>query len=285
MSEDWQFCFHLKGLIAPLEGVAFDNMLFLGFPPSDDASVFLKSSIEVNADKDKFKDELMDDLRNIMQIYGLVTVSHVDVLPSLGYGKISVENPFGNKRLCASRLGLIAVYDHEERKKNIPNIEETLSKYNAVKNIFSGTEKAFLRNAVDYFVRSIGDKRLEEKLLDLMISLESLFSNEKDELGLRYSLRASYLLSANQEVERPDIFRNIHSLYNKRSAVVHGTENVELQYKDVASLQEYVREAIKRLIYIDLPKQKILQLLDESVYDDKKKASLNEVVAEAIKKW
>ncbi len=274
----------MKGLVAPIEGLAIGNMLIVGFPPSDNASVFFKSSIDANAEKDKFKDDLMNDLRNMAQIYGLVTNSHVDVLTSSSYGKISTDYPYGDRRLCR-HVGFVAVYNDEERKKNTPNIEKTLSKYETIKSIFNGKKKSFLRNAVDYYVRSIEDKRLEEKLLDLMISLESLFSNEKDELGLRYSLRASYLLSVGQEAKRPEIFKNIHSLYAKRSKVVHGTENVELEYKDIASLQEYVREAIKRLIHIEIPKLKILELLDESVFDDKKRVALNELVSDAINKW
>jgi len=32
VTEDWQFCFFVKGLIAPEEGVAFDNVLIKGIP-------------------------------------------------------------------------------------------------------------------------------------------------------------------------------------------------------------------------------------------------------------
>ena len=85
--------------------------------------------------------------------------------------------------------------------------------------------------------------------------------------------------------QNDQIFSKTHSLYNKRSAVVHGTENVELEYNDITSLQENVREAIKRLIHIEMSKQKILELLDESVYDDKKRVFLSEIVVEAIKNW
>jgi hypothetical protein len=142
-----------------------------------------------------------------------------------------------------------------------------------------------LKNAIDYYERSVKDDMLEEKLLDLMISLESLFSNERDELGLRYSLRASFLLGVGQEGRRPRIFKNIHELYGKRSAVVHGTSKVNLEYSDIVFLQENVREAIKRLIHIDMPKQKILELLDESIYDGNQLEVLEKIVLDSINKW
>lgn len=142
-----------------------------------------------------------------------------------------------------------------------------------------------MRNAIDYYYRSLNDDKLEERIIDLMISLESLFSNERDELGLRYSLRTTFLLGVGQEAERPNIFRKVQTLYGKRSKVVHGTEDVDLEYKDISTLQGYVREAIKRLIHIEMSKQTFLRLLDESVYDEEKRKLLNRTVLEAMKKW
>ena len=168
---------------------------------------------------------------------------------------------------------------------NVPLLKKTIAKYESVKDIFQDKKKAFLKNAIDYYHRSLSDFRLEEKLIDLMISLESLFSRETQELGLRISLRASFLLSVNQENERSNIFRNIYTLYRKRSKVVHGTEVVDLDIFEISILQEYVREAIKRLIHTEMPKKNILRLLDESVYDKEKRELLNEEILKAIKRW
>lgn len=258
--------------------------MIIGIPPSDNANVFLKVSTKSEEFDAPMQDRLQSDLKNIVKIYGLVSNTYVDVMAGGSASKISSEYPFGDKKLCG-QFSLIPGFDDEQRRKQIPIIERTIAKYKAVKPIFNQKSKSFLENALDYYYRSLKDETLEEKIIDLMISLESLFSKEKDELGLRYSLRASYLLSVGQEAKRPDIFRNIHSLYNKRSEVVHGTENVMLEYKDITFLQENVREAIKRLIHIEMPKQKILELLDESAYDDEKRVVLSKIVAEAIRNW
>ena len=178
-----------------------------------------------------------------------------------------------------------AVIEEEQRVKNVPLLKKTMTKYESVKNIFQDRNKAFLRNAIDYYHRSLGDLRLEEKLIDLMISLESLFSRETQELRLRISLRASFLLGVGQEKVLPNIFRNIYKLYDKRSKVVHGTQIVDLDEFEISILQKYVREAIKRFIHIEMPKKDFLQLLDESVYDEAKRAYLNQIVLMAIEKW
>jgi hypothetical protein len=282
--EDWQFCFFVKGLVAPEEGITLGDIMIFGVPPSHDASIFFKVSTKPEKDNDALRNELLSNLRNIVKVYGLVSNTYVDVMSGSSASKISSEHPFGDKKL-RGHFGLIPVFDEERRRREIPLIEKTITKYEVVKPIFQGKAKGFLRNAIDYYYRSLKDDKLEEKIIDLMISLESLFSNERDELGLRYSLRTTFLLGVGQEAERPNIFRKVQTLYGKRSKVVHGTEDVDLEYKDISTLQEYVREAIKRLIHIEMSKQKFLTLLDESVYDEEKRVLLNQIVMEAMKKW
>lgn len=226
MSEDWQFCFFATGLVAPEEGIKFGDMIILGLPPSHSASVFFKVPVKPQKNTDELRSELLNTMRNIAKLYGVVSNTYVEVISGSSSAKISSEHPFGDKNLYGN-FTLIPVFDEERRRKQVPIIEKTIAKYEIVKPIFQKKSKRFLENAIDYYYRSLKDETLEEKLIDLMISLESLFSNEKDELGLRYSLRAAFLLSVGQEHEKPTIFRTIHILYGKRSEVVHGTEKLK----------------------------------------------------------
>lgn len=130
-----------------------------------------------------------------------------------------------------------------------------------------------------------------------MISLESLFSKNESELTYRISLRAAFFLGVGQENKRPEIFKKIYDLYGKRSTVIHGTENVKLDWVEIMWLESHVREAIKRFIHLEIPqdmltelkgkgtKQKFLGLLDEAIYDEEKKKILDGLLEEAIKKW
>ena len=88
-----------------------------------------------------------------------------------------------------------------------------------------------------------------------------------------------------QESGLPKIFRDIYELYDKRSKVVHGIEDVDLDSTKIWILGDYVRDAIKRFIHIEMRKEDILRLVEESVYDKEKREQLNQIVLEAIKKW
>jgi hypothetical protein len=160
-----------------------------------------------------------------------------------------------------------------------------MHKYELVWKIYKKNTRSYLRNAIDYYHRSLGDIRLEERLIDLMIALESLFSLEVSELRLRYSLRASFFLGAGQERETTSIFSNIYDLYDKRSKVVHGTEDVNLNGTDISFLQQHLKEAIKRFIHINMSKRDIIRLIDESIYNKSKREQLNQIVSKAVEEW
>ena len=285
MSEDWQIGFKVKGLGAPEKEMVFDDYILIrGAPRSDSSYVFFKFVLQNEEEKDKIREDFINVLRNIAQMYGLVANVYVEVLLSSVMAKISSEAALGYTKY-PPELGFVAVIEEEQRRNNIPLIKKTIAKYESFKTIFQNKKKGFLKNAIDYYYRSLKGSRLEEKLIDLMISLESLFSRETHELRLRISLRTSFFLSTGQESELSNIFRDVYQLYDKRSKVVHGTQVVDLDVFEISRLQDYVRESIKRFIHIEMSKQNILKLLDESVYDKEKRELLNRKLLEAIKKW
>lgn len=71
----------------------------------------------------------------------------------------------------------------------------------------------------------------------------------------------------------------------KRSKVVHGVEKVDLSYEEISKLKSYVRESIQRLIHIGQEKDKFLELLDQTVYDEDKRRELEELVSESLSHW
>jgi len=277
MSEEYRFNFQVKGLIAPIGGLTYENIQIKG-TEGDAAVVSFRAPIE--SDVQAKKTELKREVNNIAEVYGLITNRHFEILGTT-YEKIAE----GKVKEIGVELIAKRLITAEQRVHNVPQIEKALTKYKELQAIFNQEQNFFLRNAIDYYVRSLKDNLLEEKLLDLMIALESLFSNEKDELGYRYSLRASSLLSVGQEEKRVAIYENTHDLYNQRSIVVHGVKKIDLDYKSIVFLQQNVKEAIKRMVHMDMPKPKILELLDASVIDKKTATLLNEKVTEAISKW
>ena len=88
-----------------------------------------------------------------------------------------------------------------------------------------------------------------------------------------------------QQEKLPDIFRNVYALYPKRSKIVHGSEDVILDDKDIRIFRNYLKEAIKIFIHIDVSKELLWNMLDESVYDLAKRERLGQIVSEAVTKW
>ena len=282
--EEYQMGFLVKGLIAPNDGVNFnDSLLIKGVDNREDSYVYFKVSKEA-CEKSLLSDsEQMKVLRNILQIYGLISNSEV-ILPSgRSFGPITKEHPFG--KMPHGTITSCTIIDEEEKERNKPIIHKTIEKYDSINNIFENNSKAYLRNAIDYYNRALADERIEEKFIDLMISLESLFSQENDELALRYSLRIAFIVGCEQENKRTEIFKLTKKLYNKRSKIVHGTSERELEYEDISKFEKIINQAIRRMIHINLSKQSILELIDEAVYSDTKRQELFIIIQKAINEW
>lgn len=89
------------------------------------------------------------------------------------------------------------------------------------------------------------ERRLnEDKLLDYMIGLESLYLPGKtDELSFRLSLRASFITNDAMS-KRKEVFRFIRRMYDSRSNIVHGNQH-ELTLEDIKKLEELLRVSLK----------------------------------------
>jgi len=108
--------------------------------------------------------------------------------------------------------------------------------------------------AGDYFEGHHKRTKPEEKLIDLVIALEILFSPSREgELKFRITQRAAILLgkTAPERVSVKDFLRRV---YDARSGLVHSGESPfspkakeKLTDRDLACLGDYVRQAILRL--------------------------------------
>jgi len=278
--EDWQVVFVVQGLRAPDELKLDDSILIKG-TIHDSAQIFFRGSIIDEDDKDRLFDAMRKKLGKILQIYGLISNFHASVNSGLSARKITSESPFG---VVGTSIGLsmIPVVMDDQRKEHEPLLIKTLEK-NALME--TRAHSGFILNAIDYYHRSLGDTNREEKLIDSMICLESLFSGGGGELRLRYSLRMAHLLGVLQKEKIPELFNNVYSLYDKRNKVVHGVEGVKLDDKEIWKFQKNLKESIKIFIHIETSKDKFLKLLDESVYDVKKRRNLEQIVTQSISKW
>jgi hypothetical protein len=108
-----------------------------------------------------------------------------------------------------------------------------------------------------------------------MIALESLFlDQEPGEFGYRLGMRVASLLGRPTS-ERQKIFAFISISYKQRNKIVHGGEipkhvripnegNVEFK-SFVSRLEDYVRQSIRKLLEMDLPRRQRIKKLEQRI--------------------
>ncbi len=101
--------------------------------------------------------------------------------------------------------------------------------------LFGGTLQAIqkdqsLRISLRRFNSAVSKPGLEDKVIDLAISLESIFSS-MSEISFRFSLYNS-LLSGGDAASKANSFKRLKKLYDYRSKIVHGAVPPESQWLD-----------------------------------------------------
>ena len=120
---------------------------------------------------------------------------------------------------------------------------ESLNKFFREHDIFSTPS---FNLAVSYFNRSYGQRFLTNEFLDIMFVLENIFLRDGiQELKYKLSLRMAYVLGANDNTKREDIFTFIKDCYDIRSNIVHGSKIPELDKKKIFKLRELTKDSLK----------------------------------------
>lgn len=187
--------------------------------------------------------------------------------------------PPGTKYLGAmSRLlTLVAVSpkSKEELNKNLSLVAEIMDSID-----LDSKAKLYLRIALDCLLNFKLAEEIEAKLINGMIAIEALFGEDR-ELKYRISHRVSCLLGKNNS-EREKIFEVMKTLYDKRSALVHGAVRVrkkdKVSWGDIRKLQLYLADSIDRFMVLSqrYSRKNILDTLDKAVVNNKKRKDLYE---------
>lgn len=115
---------------------------------------------------------------------------------------------------------------------------------------------------IQRFISAENKTKLEDKLLDLIIAIESLYGSIQNELSFRISLYTTVFLKKDREY-----FNRIRKLYELRSKIVHGTYvEKELLKSSVHFADEVVRNCIMKCIELDVDKKDIEKLVFERLF-------------------
>ena len=100
----------------------------------------------------------------------------------------------------------------------------------AAKTLFLSFETAIQKNkpltlTLSRFNSSLGRFAPHDRLIDLCIALESVFQSQS-EITFQFSL-FNALLAEDDPVKRQIIFKQLNKLYQQRSFLVHGSNNLD----------------------------------------------------------
>ena len=284
--KDWQIYFTVNGLVAPKDGIFFGNDLFIkGTKERDDVSeVYFKISIEEDEPSIQETENIRKKLRRLLQIYGLVSGRYAEIPSKTSLTTVEADQPLGKPKIRSVTSIFLKVRE-EQWEEYTSLLKISVAKYQELERLLEDKNKRFLRNAIDYYYRALSDVTLEETLIDLFISLESMFSLDPQELRLWLSLRTSLLLGTTEK-EKRKVFDLVYTLYKERSRIVHFGEFKDVNWEDVSRLRKYVRKAIIRLIYVPpIKKKKIIELINKSLFDAEKEKELTRLIKPSEEKW
>jgi hypothetical protein len=144
----------------------------------------------------------------------------------------------------------------------IPDLEHFMNKTNL-------PFEEFLELAFENFELSYETHNKGLSFLSLMISLETLFNPEGQEIRYRVSRNAAVLLGTNFE-ESEQIFTEVKKLYDKRSKLVHTGSTKVIDKEDLAKLRHFVRRSIKQVYSVGMKKKDLLAKLHTLGFSDSK---------------
>lgn len=211
-------------------------------------------------------------LRDFIGLYSNMVRSVIRIMGTDGASELPSEFvPPGTKSLRSAKWATLLVKPRrskEELQRNAKLAAEIMDSIN-----LGSRSMSYLRIAIDYFLNSRAAEEIQDKLINCMIAIEALFG-EKDELTYRISHRAACLLGKDDDT-REGIFRNMKTLYRKRSLLVHGKKTF-VSPGDISIGHSYLRDSINRFLALSrkYSREEILQALDDAVINDKKRKAL-----------
>ncbi len=183
--------------------------------------------------------------------------------------------------MTSGHPGLNCITPHKFSKQEIEVVKKYLPRFLK----YFSDDKFKLRIALSRFDKGCLDQEQEDKLIDYVISLESvLIGDSGTDLKLRFSLRGASLLGNTQD-ERSELFTRLANAYEARNHLVHGSSKGDLTKVDVETLSHIAGRAILKMIdlsNLNLKKEQILKALDRFLFSRKENEGIDEVLARTL---
>ena len=134
---------------------------------------------------------------------------------------------------------------------------------NLLKSPPINSRRKYINFAINNFSQAYRVAHTDLEFITLMIALEAIFNDGKQELRNKVSRGCAVLLGKTKASSRK-IFKDVRDLYDKRSVLVHTGDTKKISRDDVLSLQSYVRRGLLRVLELDLTKDDLSVRLTEN---------------------
>lgn len=122
---------------------------------------------------------------------------------------------------------------------------------NDLKDVSTDQFAVALRRFHFYFDRD----SIQDRAIDLMVALESLFSEDQEAIAYKIALRASFLIETESQ-KRKTMFDFLKKAYGTRSRIVHGkderswleSKTYDPELNNIIILEEVVRKSLRALL-------------------------------------
>ena len=204
--------------------------------------------LEINYQELKrFGDQRVESLRDkiISLVQDIVTSLRLLKQGNVGALTILFKPQFGS-------LESSALLDHDSMAAIITNPlrfdKNDINKLNDLLRLIRSEPNDNLKLALSRFNSSYTKTDPTDKLIDLMICYEALFSlGQSDSISHKLALRFSKLSWLDPHL-RQKKYRRMRELYNSRSSVMHGGSH-KVGYGEVYEVEEYMRISLRNYIF------------------------------------
>ncbi len=280
--EVWEFIYRIDGLPVPRKKYVMDNIMIRGIRPEDR---YAEGRVRLPV---KHKEEeimiVPQEVRNALTrflSYYVLGASFFDrpVFRYAGFGRVDAQTPIGH----------ISVHEGDS-PHYVPKPEDIASCGKRIEYTIKAFERIpirypYLELAMNYYYFAKVAKRLEVKLVNLIIALEALYSTSHLKIKEKLVERASILMSFNFEPDKEHVENLIAQLWEKRCQIIHGRVNQEVTSPDVIVLGRIVQASITHFLAFGLPKREMIRCIMKSTQSEKAHDEMWDLVHENLDKW
>lgn len=226
------------------------NRLFHLFSDTDQLTLVGQSQhvLEINYPEQKrFGDQLVEILRDkvISLVQDIITSLRLIKQGNVGALTISFKSQFG-------RMESSALLDHDSMAAIFTNPirfdKNDINKLSDLLPLIRFKTNDNLKLALSRFNSSYSKTEPSDKLIDLMICYEALFTVEQsDSISHKLALRFSRLSWLDPDV-RKEKYSRMKNLYQSRNSVMHGGTH-KVEYGEVYEVEENMRISLRNYIF------------------------------------